>query len=110
MDGGWELLAAACVAEKFVDVLDTHARGNALVADMAVLLDQVLQQGDFQIVTGTEIRMSAFAGPYAIALPIPVQSRFTEAGAGRDDAAVSSASGAPSWMTAKSSGFNSEIP
>ena len=49
---------------------------------MAELLDEVLQEGDFEFVPRREVGMAALTGPDMVFSAIPVKPRLAEAGAG----------------------------
>src|SRR4029077_19116897 len=76
--------AAMGVAEEAVDVYEARAGNDALVADMAETGRQVTKQVDFQFVAGSEVTVAAYGGEDVVAVAVPVEAGFSQAGSGGD--------------------------
>src|SRR5262249_62158258 len=76
------LLLYAHVAKKAVQVVKPGPGEDALVADMAKLSREVLQQLNLHRVSRSEVAVPTFAGDRPPHFSVPEQPRFAQSGAG----------------------------
>src|SRR5690348_14302087 len=89
---------ASGIAQELVNVLQAVPRKDTFITDAAVLVAQIAKQLDLEIISGSEIAVTAFAGKGAAPHAIPVQPSFAEPGAGRDEGSIAvSRSGVVQW-------------
>src|SRR4249919_2900002 len=69
-------LAAACIAEKSVDIHEARAGDDALEAHMTETSGEIAQQFNFEFGARGEVTVSTFAGEDVVALSIPIKTRF----------------------------------
>src|SRR5580692_10299980 len=66
------------MAKEVVQVAEPRSGQNALPADVAEARPQELQKLDLEIVSRTEVGMTAFGCGWDEAMPVPNEDRFTE--------------------------------
>src|SRR5205807_9553166 len=81
-------LLFAGIAQEFVDVHQSWPGKHALVADARKFLEQILKQGNFQIVARSKIGVTTLAGKWPAPLSVPVESGLAQTGARRDQSAI----------------------
>src|SRR3989338_5294921 len=81
----------AAFLQEVVEALQARAADDAVVADVLVLLPQVLEQGDLQFVLRSKRSVAALGGRRPVPLPVPEKNRLAQARSRRDERGVSRA-------------------
>src|SRR5215470_1576660 len=78
------------VAQEMVHIHQSRTGDNALIADVTEARSEVAKQIDLKLGSRSKIGVAAFGGKNVVAVAVPVEPSFSEAGPSRDHSLISS--------------------